>query len=1094
MTDPLRLARFGVRSLRLVAAGVALLGGMLAASAAPRGERVVRGQVEVIPGARTTTIRASNNSIIEFGNFDIGRTETVRFIQPDSRSRVFNRVSGSPTLIEGRLIANGSVYLVNPAGIYFGKQAIINTGRLYAAAGSLSDEDFLAGRDRFSALGGAIRNDGVITSQAVHLVGSEVANSGSIIAPRGIVTMSAGGSAYIGESDSAASGAMYVRIQSPAAMGKSSGPAVTNAPRGAGDVFSLAIRNRGKVKAKDIQINAGAAGVQISGSLDASNASGPGGRISITGGGVLLSGAAVDASGTTGGGVIRVGGDWQGGPALSPALFTAIDSATQLRADASLRGDGGQVVVWAQNQTTFAGNITARGGPLGGNGGRAEVSGKKALTFLGTTSLEAGLVGAAGQLLLDPDSITIVPGPLGSGDDAALLQDHIIRFQEGTNYRFSADALSSLTGNVVLQARRDIQVLPSSLPALLDMTSARSVTMQAGELINLNGATLRVSGPLTLEVGSYLASKGNPGALLTLGPVAFVTQHAAAPPPSDGGTFNLVAGHITLEDTFNLNGTRVNLARATQEGDRILINNGTAKIGGKTVDSFIDVESLSHFKNGTIAIGAAKSAGASGRRSLNVSTSRIDVFQDIELQGNGTTLRLTSDGDLHVMGISVDEGIRLDRGPKGKIELKPSLLEPNRISGNTPPPPARGDLIQGQTAVLRTKHGDILLAPQTSKPSRVDTATPDAATIFSTPDDTSVAIFAGGNFRMGHREKLSCFGVAYINAAKDLYLSDISALSRIILFAGQQTGTVPDTATIFLQSRPAGPVRGTGTQLGTDVGMDIVSGREIQVAASQIVEFNRQATDLRTSFASLSLLQISNAEHSIPHNVLIRVPPDSLNLLGKNGLVLDLAAELHFNSDIGTTLAAVAPRALPPAFLTERAQAVDPSVLGQLSIFLLEPDSDDKQAGRPSVFSNFSVFDDLTHTKGEQLPASRLDTSELTLFSKRLAPLKENLRKDLGVALRASGSGAVMTAREFADYLKRPEHKALRHRTLMAADIYGKIDRLGLPWIGSSDPDRTPPPGSIEAVRRAFVVSYSPEGSDWGSQFWDEMYRETLRP
>jgi filamentous hemagglutinin family protein len=89
--------------------------------AGPENARVVRGKVHIDRSGDVTTITAGRNSIIDYSSFGIGANETVRFIQPGSKARVLNRITGNtPSRIEGALTANGIVYLVNPAGIVFG--------------------------------------------------------------------------------------------------------------------------------------------------------------------------------------------------------------------------------------------------------------------------------------------------------------------------------------------------------------------------------------------------------------------------------------------------------------------------------------------------------------------------------------------------------------------------------------------------------------------------------------------------------------------------------------------------------------------------------------------------------------------------------------------------------------------------------------------------------------------------------------------------------------------------------------------------------------------------------------------------------------
>lgn len=171
--------------------------------------------------------------------------------------------------------------------------------------------------------------------------------------------------------------------------------------------------------------------VKISGTLSAKNIpvptprpddSGWGGRIEITGEVIEVAAATIDASGTNGGGTILIGGDYMGGrgePAtiaghgikledkpVPTASNTLIDPQSVVSADALVSGDGGKVVVWADQDTRFAGTISAQGGETGGDGGFVEVSGRERLNFAGTVDVGAA-AGANGTLLLDPLGVTI---------------------------------------------------------------------------------------------------------------------------------------------------------------------------------------------------------------------------------------------------------------------------------------------------------------------------------------------------------------------------------------------------------------------------------------------------------------------------------------------------------------------------------------------------------------------------------------------------------------------------------------------------------------------------------------------------------------
>ena len=65
---------------------------------------------------------------------------------------MLNRVRGQdPSVILGTLSSNGRVFLINPNGILFGRDSRVDVQGLTASTLALSDADFLAGRQRYSA-------------------------------------------------------------------------------------------------------------------------------------------------------------------------------------------------------------------------------------------------------------------------------------------------------------------------------------------------------------------------------------------------------------------------------------------------------------------------------------------------------------------------------------------------------------------------------------------------------------------------------------------------------------------------------------------------------------------------------------------------------------------------------------------------------------------------------------------------------------------------------------------------------------------------------------------------------------------------------
>ena len=147
---------------------------------------------------------------------------------------------------------------------------------------------------------------------------------------------------------------------------------------------------------------------------------------------MVLAAASVDASGTSNGGLIRVGGDFKGAnPNIRNAQTTFVNGATTLKAN----GANGKVVVWSDDKTDFYGNIIATGN------GSAEVSSKGTLTYGGNAAL-----GAVGALLLDPANIII---DNTAGPAAFALQDP--NAFAGKQFGSSLTLLGTTTGNTFTQ-------------------------------------------------------------------------------------------------------------------------------------------------------------------------------------------------------------------------------------------------------------------------------------------------------------------------------------------------------------------------------------------------------------------------------------------------------------------------------------------------------------------------------------------------------------------------------------------------------------------------------------------------------------------
>ncbi|HSH09537.1 MAG TPA: filamentous hemagglutinin N-terminal domain-containing protein, partial [Oceanipulchritudo sp.] len=243
----------------------ALLYGLSAATAGVVNPEVVAGTADFSTVGATTTITTSNVAIINYSQFGVAANETLQFVQPAVDSRVLNRVmaGANPSEILGNLYANGRVFIVNPAGIIFGANSVVDAGQIYAAAGSISDTDFLDGQLRFDNLQGGVLNEGQISASTVALIGKHIANSGLIDSPDGTIAIVAGDSVYLGSID----GGIYVQITNATdivgAAIENSG--TLNAEDGAvileaGDFYSLAIKQSGVIRGGDIDLTGGDGG------------------------------------------------------------------------------------------------------------------------------------------------------------------------------------------------------------------------------------------------------------------------------------------------------------------------------------------------------------------------------------------------------------------------------------------------------------------------------------------------------------------------------------------------------------------------------------------------------------------------------------------------------------------------------------------------------------------------------------------------------------------------------------------------------------------------------------------------------------------
>ncbi|XVJ58000.1 MAG: filamentous hemagglutinin N-terminal domain-containing protein [Tepidisphaera sp.] len=608
----------GLRSV----GGAAVIAGLLAAAsttsviAGPEGEQVVVGNVTFTRQGNLWIITASNGAIINYASFDILPYETVRFIQPSQLSTVLNRInSAAPTLIQGRLEANGNVFFVNPAGVIFTNTSTVNVGGLYAAAGNLSNEDFLSGNMRFTGLQGQVSNSGNITANAVAMVGREVSNHGSIIAHGGTVVMAAGEEVFIGREGSS----VFTQIQGASGSGGQNA-GVTNTGRidarggqvtmSAGDADGMAIFNTGVIRGNNITIEGqGRGDVMVRGVVDASSDAGRGGEITITGERVGLFNARIDASGTWGGGTIRIGGDAGGQGDTRRADYVFVDENTTVRADAHEFGDGGRITFWGTEATRIAGDLSAMGGIRSGNGGFIETSGGY-IALAGTPDLQARAAsGRGGQWVIDPNDITIVAGggntninaadPFASADDNAQLGVDLITAALGNGVSVSITTTNSgadsQLGNITLATNLSYTGTGN---ATLTLNAHNNIVFNTGTTVTGSAA-----GGLNLVFNADSDNDGsgnvnlNNAAITLNGGSLTVSANVEDFTTSAGGSINTGGGNLTLNNTgVNTLAANMNLGAGAFSS----ATTGLTTVSGTLTAGSVNVAGLTALNGGTV--------------------------------------------------------------------------------------------------------------------------------------------------------------------------------------------------------------------------------------------------------------------------------------------------------------------------------------------------------------------------------------------------------------------------------------------------------------------------------------------------------------
>ncbi|EAY4774404.1 filamentous hemagglutinin N-terminal domain-containing protein [Salmonella enterica] len=492
----------------------------------PTGGQIVGGQGSISTSGNQMTIhQQTQNMATNWHSFDIGKNNTVQFVQPDSSSVALNRVTGaSGSQIMGTLKANGQVFILNPNGVLFGKDARVNVAGLVASTKNINTADFMKGQYTLSGSGNpgaqVVSQGNLTTSKGGYIVlaGERVSNSGTVTTPDGKAVLAAGKTVTLqldngGLTSVSVDGSVVNALVENQGLISASNGQVYLTAKGQGMLLNTVVNNTGTIEAKglasrggEIVLNGGDSGVvSQSGQLLADSQSGQGGKVILEGQNIHLAGSSLtSATGKTGGGEVYVGGGWQGRDSrIKNASKVVMDKTATVDVSATDAGNGGTAVLWSDDYTNFRGTVLAKGGAGSGNGGRVETSSHKNLQAFGEVDASAHK-GRGGEWLLDPTDVSIVSGEnltavteVNPGSPGTL--------DTGVDYMFRPSGTGAQIGveKITTQLNRGTSVTVK--------TSGADVDGQSGN-ISVNANITKTAGPdatLTLMADGNIVVGGN---------------------------------------------------------------------------------------------------------------------------------------------------------------------------------------------------------------------------------------------------------------------------------------------------------------------------------------------------------------------------------------------------------------------------------------------------------------------------------------------------------------------------------------------------------------------------------------------------------
>ncbi|MBT9494701.1 MAG: filamentous hemagglutinin N-terminal domain-containing protein, partial [Paucibacter sp.] len=623
----------------LLATGAAPL-----AQALPQGGQVVAGAATInTPGAGQMLIQqSSDKASIDWRSFSIGTSESLRITQPSSSSVLVNRVSGGDaSQILGRIAANGRVFLSNPRGIVFGRDAVVDVGGLVATTLAIAPK--LNEQGGYNLVGGADGGAEIIVDGQIHAPGGTVVFAGPQVSLNGQIEARRVAAAAVNavQIDIDGDGLVFFNPRNDEQLQtklkvlgsiKADGGTVDLRAAARAGLADTVLNMDGIVQARSLGslrgqvfIDGGSSGnsgdTLVTGKIDVSGqASGErGGEVRVLGQRVGLFGAAqIDAGGAGGGGSILVGGNWQGGGDERRATDTRIGTQASLSADATERGDGGTIVVWSDRSTVVGGVLSARGGSTGGNGGSIETSSKGTLGLDARVDVSAAK-GQGGQWLLDPNDITI------AGAGANFVESPANTFSDnGGTVNATINAASI---NAALVAGSTVTVQTSGTGSAPGAFGDITVAADINPTLAAASGSLNLIAHRNVVISNTIAKLGAGAGVLNLGVYAGAGTAGSVATIANAGT---QAGTISIGAAINLpGGTVVLQARDGVSMSAAALTAADLQLRGAGTFS------LTNAGNNVATLGVAAGSGAVTYVDSNALTATLTAGRDYSLTASG---------------------------------------------------------------------------------------------------------------------------------------------------------------------------------------------------------------------------------------------------------------------------------------------------------------------------------------------------------------------------------------------------------------------------------------------------------------------------